>query len=88
MERLEALTEGKLLIVPFNMNDGARKKWNELKSALKNIYGYDDKLLEFLQDDNYSLLDRHPNVKGHKKIAETLFEYLKSNYLKDCSPVN
>jgi len=58
LERLDGLTKGKLLIVPFNMNDWARNKWNELKSVLKNPYGYADGPLEFLQDDYYKPISK------------------------------
>ena len=42
-------------------------------------------LFDVNKDETYLFPDKHPNVKGHKKIAEDIFQYLKKNILTECN---
>jgi len=78
--------QDKLLFISFS------NLHNRYKNLLKNVISSNDLFydnLSNIQDDkNLKLLDGHPSVEGHKKIAEDLFKYLILNYFSDCKQVN
>lgn len=84
-DRIPTIYNGNLLILsPLGMKKSYQKLINNFILSHAN-FQYFDELINVSLYKKYKLLDGHPNVEGHKKIAEDIFKYLQTNYFSDCT---
>lgn len=76
---------GKILITSFSdFKDEYREIIYDFVNKNSNNFYYKD-MLGYWDNMNYRFLDNHPNIEGHKKIANNLFNYLKNNIITECN---
>lgn len=68
------------------INPGVLDPYTDLikKIANEKKYYYFDNLRNFYNNGGYFVGDYHPNVKGHKMIAEDIFNYLRNSKIIPC----
>lgn len=84
MEQLQISNDTKLLIITFPMNITYQKLIQQFIMQHSNMLYH--LLFDYWNQNNNQLIDGHPNIQGHKEIAEDIFKFLKKNILSySCS---
>lgn len=85
IESMKEYYKGKVVMVPvpIMLNHESYLILKNIVSKNPNWY-YFDKLGNIYEQDASYLGDGHPNPKGHKMIAEDIFNYLKNSNLIPC----
>ena len=86
IERLIKKYKGKILFVSYpSLPEKYKKLIYHFTQSNQNKYVYSYKLTDLLKNDNYHLLDFHPNKKGYQKMSGEIFDYLANIYFKNCN---
>lgn len=81
--KINIIYTGKLLFTTLNKYPDKYMKIIS-KIEVNNKINHLNLFLDYETHNDLKLLDGHPNQSGHKKIADELFKYISSHYLKNC----
>lgn len=84
LEKLREYYSGKVALISRPEMDDKRMNFLA-QEAKKNNYDYSIKLRDFLNEKKNITDNFHPNINGHKMIAEDIFKYLASSDLIPCN---
>lgn len=82
------LYDGNLVLITFPLRDNSYKSLIDDFIKLNSKYLHFNNIYPVPSDEKYKLLDGHPNIEGHKKMADEIFINLKDNFLSDCIDKN
>lgn len=87
-ENFEQIYKGKILMITFASSPQKTKEniFQFIKS--KSNFLYSENIFDTREHREYSLPDGHPNKEGHKKIAESIYNYLLDHFLINCQQKN
>lgn len=85
LKKISEEYRGRILLISMWLDQQNIEAIDEFIRIRKNShFTYYPDVFNTWQNETYHFFDGHPNVEGHRKIAENLFNYLRENYFSSC----